>query len=228
MARSEPTTFPSGPSGAYLQESRDVCWSEPPDPLGLLIGSWTANQETSYEGVANDFLIGEDRIIRRVRWWGGYYYNDVPCEPGPAPIGFYLRIYLEADCLPSPPSYYHPVAEYFVEGAAGETFIGCQSELYPLYRYEADIDFHALGGVRYFLCVQMVVSEFGPPIWGRLAAASVTGCECAIFTNAYLEDWCLPISDIYGVSMDASQEFECDTPVAVQRSSWGRIRALFR
>ena len=193
-----------------------------------MIGSWTSIPETSYIGVANDFLIDEDRTLRTVRWWGGYYYDNAPCEPGPEPLGFYVRVYLEADCLPSPPRYHRPVAEYFVEGTAGETYVGCQGELYPLYRYEADIDFPASGGTRYFLCVQMVLAQLEPPLWGRLAAASVTGCECAIFTNAYLDDWCLPISVIYGISLDASQEFECDTPVTTQHTTWGKVRALYR
>jgi hypothetical protein len=33
---------------------------------------------------------------------------------------------------------------------------------------------------------------------------------------------------ILGFTADFSQEFECDTPVVVRQSSWGRIRALYR
>jgi hypothetical protein len=141
--------------------------------------------------------------------------------------GFNLRFYDSAQCLPDPPYYGHPIAEFIVVGNAGETSVGCQQDLYPLFRYEAEVNFSAAGGMGYWFGAQLAANE-GPSVWGRLAASTITGCESAFGVNQLQYwDW-MPLSDVFGFALDASQEFECDAPVAVQQSSWGRIRALYR
>ncbi len=226
-AQTEPTLFQPGPGGAPLPPNRDVCWSEPPDLDGYLVASdyvpgWGLEVE-----VANDFAFEADRTIGRVRWWGGYYQTPVPCEAGLVATGFNLRFYDSANCLPDPPYYGYPIAEFIIVGNAGETSVGCQQGLYPLFRYEADVNLSVVGGEVYWFGAQLAANE-GPSLWGRLAASTVTGCESAFGVNQLQYwDW-MHLSDVLGFALDVSQEFECDAPVAVQQSSWGRIRALYR
>ena len=141
--------------------------------------------------------------------------------------GFNLRFYDSAQCLPDPPVYGHPIAEFIVVGDAGETFVGCQQDVCPLFRYEAEVDFSASGGVGYWFGAQLAANE-GPSVWGRLAASSITGCESVFGVNQLQYwDW-VPISQATGFPVDASQEFECDTPVPTQHTTWGKLRALYR
>jgi hypothetical protein len=227
VARDSPARLQAGPGGAPPPPNRDVCWSEPPDLEGWLIfcdtidGYWVTGE------AANDIIFPSDATIVRARWWGGYDECAVPCDPGMVAPGFTLLFYEDDQCLPAP-DHSRPYAEIFVEGAAGETFVGCQSDLRPLYRYEAGVDVPVSGGVSYWFSALMSSHPF-PPVWGRLTAGVVTGCESA-FGMYSLEGWegWYPISELGGIPLDMSQELECDVPVAVQPCSWSRIKGLYR
>lgn len=219
----DPTFYHYGPGGDPLPPNPDMCWSEPPDLQGYLVSSEVIGEFGLETETANDFVLDGDGTITVVRWWGGYWTCADSCDPGMSAPGFYLRFYEDDDCLPT---VYGAYAEFFVEGSAGETYIGCQEGLRPLYRYEAEVNVPIIGGVRCWLSAQMASHGY-PPQWGRLAAGEVTGCESA-FRGGLLVPWWYPISDVFGVALDLSQEFECETPVAVEECSWGRTKGLYR
>ncbi len=229
IVQSEPTLFKLGPGGVPLPPNRDVCWSEPPDLEGILASSEVIGEHGLETQAANDFVFEVDRTIQRVRWWGGYYSNIVACDPGMVAPGFHLRFYTyeREPCRPDEPGD-DPYTEYFVQGPAGETLVGCIGDVYPLYRYETDVVLPIAGGVRYWFSAQMANHDY-PPQWGRLAAGTITGCESVVGPNGWLEQpWWQHPSEVFGFPVDFSQEFECDTPVPVQQTSWGKVRALYR
>jgi hypothetical protein len=221
-ASAGPTLGQPGPGGAPQSPSLDACWSQPPDLEGWLISSEVISEFGLATETAGDFILDDDRTITRIRWWGGYYSNDVPCDPGMTPAGFYLRFYeSDPDCLPALGP---PLIEIFVPGDAGQSLVGCGSGMFPLYRYEAPVSLSLLGGTRYWLSVQIADHPY-PPQWGRLAAAAVQGCDGAF--RAFLP-WWEPLEAIVGVPLDLGQELECDVPVAVQARTWGQVKALYR
>jgi hypothetical protein len=227
LAQTGPTLFQPGSGGAPLPPNRAVCWSEPPDLEGFGLSSEIIAIYGLETEVANDFVFDADRVIRRVRWWGEYWENTTPCEAGIVPPGFYLRVYHDFDCLPDEGEHGDPYAEYFAEGPAGEAFVACREDQFPIYSYEWDVEIPISAGVRYWMSIQMADHGF-PPQWGRLTTETTTGCVSA-FGGGWLEPpWWMTVTDVVGFPVDFSQEFECDTPVAVQQSSWGRIRALYR
>lgn len=226
-SRADLPLFQPGPGGAPLPPNRDVCWSEPPDLEGYLLSSEVIGEYGLESEIANDFVFEEDRTIRKIRWWGGYYGNDVPCEPGMVAAGFHVRLYRSDGCMTDPPYYGVPLAEWEVEGSAGETFVGCSQDGFPLYRYESLIDLDATGGTPYWLGIQMADHAY-PPQWGRLLTPTITGCESLFWTNAYFDWMWYPLSELIFFPLDASQEFECETPVPTQHTTWGKVRALYR
>lgn len=223
-------TIPTSPGPTPLQPNRDACWSELPNLNGEIVVSELFPEYALATRVANDFVFDEARTITKVRWWGGYYDNTAPCDPGATPTGFHLFFYTYEGCDPLdfPYGHWEPILEISVPGSAGETAVGCQSEWgWPLYRYEAQVDVPVPGGTRYWFVAQMEIHTY-PPIWGRLSAGTVTGCE-SLFGSHTLEGWFWdPVSYFFGHSLDVSQEFECETIVPVKESSWGRIKSSFR
>jgi hypothetical protein len=227
-AQTRPTLFQPGPGGAPLPPSRDVCWSEPPDLEGLIVSSEVIAMYGIETQAANDFVFDVDQTIRKARWWGGYYSNIQACDPGMVAPGFYLRFYNieEEPCRPNDPGD-DPYTEYFVQGPAGETLVGCVGDLYPLYRYEADLILPVTGGVRYWFSAQMADHGFQPQ-WGRLTAPTITGCESVAGPGIFDTPWWWTATEMIGFPVDFSQEFECESPVLVEPTSWGRVRALYR
>jgi hypothetical protein len=197
-----------GPGGAPLPPNRDVCWSEEPEPNGLLLASDQILTLGVESEIANDVTLDENRTITRVRWWGGYYNTIMPCGPGIAPPGLYLRFYENPGCLPLQFPHDNPYAEFVISGPAGEAFVCCQQETsFPLYRYETDVSVTVIGSVRCWFGVQMADHPF-PPQWGRLTAGTVTGCESVIWVNTIgWPEWD-PMTWVLGFPADVSQEFD--------------------
>lgn len=212
----------AGSEGAprVLESDREACWSEPGDLDGLLGSSEIAGMADLVTEIANDFMFSEDATITLMRWWGGSWAGN-GCGDHQISATWNLRIYDDAGCTPG-----HLLVEYIVGDYAGETFIYCQSGLYPIFVYEAPVTFAAAGGTRYWFSAQAGDHGTVEPQMGRLAAAVVTDCESA-FRSAYFgcPDW-TPAHEVFGYSYDASQEFECGA-VASRPTTWGVIKSLW-
>lgn len=224
LGQAEPQLHRPWPSIAPSLPNPNVCWSEPPDLEGWILTSEVIGDFGLESEVANDFVLDEASTIVRARWWGGYYGNTNPCDPGMAAPGFRLRFYEDLeDCLPTPG---YPLAEFVVEGTANETYVGCQQEEFPLFAYEAELNLPVTGGVRVWFSVQIADHGY-PPQWGRLATVEISGCESAFRAGWWWWGWD-PVGQVIGYSTDFSQEFDCETAVAVEECSWGRIKRLYR
>jgi hypothetical protein len=176
-------------------------WSEPPDLNGLLGSSEQILQLGLETELANDFIPTETTVTHAT-WWGGYFNNTTPCEPGIPTPGFNLEFFETDDCLPG-----QIIASISTTDFTEES-VGCQSDSYPLYKWGAYVAVDVVPGNRYWFCAQVADHAF-PPQGGRLASVNVVGCDGA-FRGAYFgypdwTDWC-----DYWVCPDFSQEFEGD------------------
>jgi hypothetical protein len=79
----------------------------------------------------------------------------------------------------------------------------------------------------YWFMAQAMDHTFPPQI-GRVASDEVRGCR-TMFRSVYFSylDW-TPVSAIFGVPYDASQEFECECTTPTTSTRWGKIKALYR
>ena len=200
---------------------RDVCWSEPADLNGMIGSSEQILRLGIETEMANDFMI-DGGVITRASWWGGYFENlDTPCEELPPSPGFNLRFYEDANCLPAALIADLPITDY------AEELIDCRWGFVPIYKWSADVDIEIDAATRHWFGAQMMDHPF-PPQAGRQAAIRITGCQSAFKSAAFgFPDW-TPCEDVFGVAFDVSQEFECEPPTPVARSTWGALRALYR
>jgi hypothetical protein len=184
-----------------VPSGRWVVWSEPANLDGVVASSEVISEDGFETETANDFVLNEDIRISRARWWGAYW-SVVDCNDIGYATHWNLRFYEDGGCLPSAVVYEQ------VNVPASETYVSCQSGLYPICKYEAEnLSFDPQIYVRYWFGAQ--ASDHGsPPQVGRLASAAVVGCESA-FKSEYFGyyDW-VPVSDPFGQSFDVSQEFE--------------------
>jgi hypothetical protein len=214
----------AGGGGAHnvVDSGRDVCWSEPADLNGLIASSEQMLAYGLETECANDFYFTvSQNNLWRARWWGGYWNNAVACDPGFYTALANVRFYDDGGCVPA-----NVLSEY-VNQDCHETSIGCQQGYYPLFSYYVDVwtvfDVNTL----YWFGAQIADHPF-PPQAGRLAAAAVTNCD-TVFKSAYFAypDW-TPAIDVFGQAFDCSQEFECNGIIAVQKTTWGSVKGLFR
>ncbi len=223
-AMAAPVAFEPGPGGPpnVVPSGRDVCWSEPADLNGLIASSEQILAFGLESEVANDFVPTGN--ISHVTFWGGYYNNSTPCSSGITTPGFNLKFYSDGGCVPSSTT---PDVAWIVATTFGETSVGCQSGAYPMFKWDIDVTVNATSGNLYWFGGQVLDHAF-PPQGGRLAAATVTGCD-SVFRSVYFgyPDW-TPGIDVFGVAFDASQEFTCGGVVATQPSTWGQIKGLYR
>ena len=101
---------------------------------------------------------------------------------------------------------------------SNETFVYCQSGIYPIFRYEVEnLGFNSQANTLYWFGAQAADHAF-PPQCGRVASAAIVGCD-TVFKSAYFgyPDW-TPAIDVFGVAFDASQEFEAFT---IPPPDWG-------
>jgi hypothetical protein len=184
-----------------LPRNDRAMWSEPPDLNGNMAASEIIPRYNLEIEMANDFVPTEPWIVH-VTWWGGYFNNTDPCEPGIPPSSFNLRFYEATNCLPGT-----TILE-ILNLTASEEFLLCQGDQYPIYQYEADVLVEVSPGNAYWFSAQMSDHDF-PPQWGRLCSARIVECESA-FRSEYwgFPDW-TPVSggDIFW-PYDLSQEFE--------------------
>lgn len=198
---------------------RDVCWSEPADLEGDAYSSEIIDMYGLVTECANDFIL-EGNLITKVIFWGEW--EGVPnCEPPQATPGFNFKFYEDQACLPGA-----LIADLSITDFTEEE-VGCWNGFYPQYKWSADVSVDIVAGNRYWFVAQMKDHVF-PGQHMRIGAFDVTGCESA-FKSAFFSypDW-VPISDLEGNVWDASQEFECEQGTAVEVTSWGRIRTLYR
>ncbi len=206
---SAPTLFMGG-SGApnVVATGRDASWSEPPDLNGLIGSSEQILAFGLESELANDFVLNDAYgYIGLVTFWGGYYNNSTPCSAGIATPGFNLKFYSDGGCVPASTT---PDVAWIVAtiGAFNETSMGCQQGVFPMFRWDIYyVNVNVTTGNLYWFGAQMLDHAF-PPQGGRLAAASVTGCD-TVFRSVYFgyPDW-TPAIDIFGVAFDCSQEFQ--------------------
>ncbi len=203
-----------------IEGSRDACWSEPPDPEGL-IGSSEQILDYGLESeLANDFVPPGD-VISHATWWGGYYGNSNPCVPGVPTPGFNLRFYEDAGCVPGT-----VIADISVT-TFNEESMGCQGGYYPLFKWDTDVNVPLVAGNLYWFGAQLKDHPF-PPQGGRLAAGVVTGCE-SMFKSAFFSypDW-TRTTDVWDRALDMSQEFVCGAPSRALPTTWGAVKGLYR
>ncbi len=196
-----PTMSGGGGGGTNVPDSdRDPLWSEPPDFEGLIASSEVIGQYALETEIANDFYFTTNSTISTARWWGGYWNNNGCGDIGVA-THWNLRFYDDGGCVPLT-----VLAEY--PGAfANETNVYCQGGFYPIFQYQAPVSFQVSANTLYWFSAQVADHSF-PPQCGRVASASVIGCDTA-FKSAYFSypDW-TPVIDVFGFSFDASQEFD--------------------
>jgi hypothetical protein len=205
-----PTMSVYGEGGGTYDSDRTVIWSDPPDALGS-IGS---AQEDPISGLdtrlANDFEVATETTICLWRWWGGFWNGDPV-----APDGFLMEWFMDAGCVPD----VAPMATY-------------QADSYNQQPYETEVEYSveydvAFGPGLYWFSTAALLTF--PPQWGRLAATGIQVCD-TVFRSAYFgyPDW-TPAIIVFGYAFDASQEMEdeCE-PTAVEESSWGAIKSLYR
>lgn len=181
------------------REDRNALWSDPPDLYGLIGSSEQILQYGLETEIANDFILSDD-LVTRVTFWGGYYNNSVPCDPGIPTPGFNFEFFEDANCLPGERIMNLVITDY------RETPIGCQSGMYPVYEWSAPVELTFVPGVRYWFCAQFRDHGF-PPQAGRLQSVSIQGCDSQ-FRSAYFgyPDWMWTCSEIFE-TCDFSQEF---------------------
>jgi hypothetical protein len=178
-------------------------WSEPPDLNGLIVTSEVILPYGIDRNIANDFVPTES-VITHATWWGGYFQTDVPCDPGVPTPGFNLRFYEDAGCLPG-----SMIADIVITQFAEES-VGCQSDLYPLFKWGTDLTVDVVPGNGYWFAAQIKDLVF-PPLGGRLSSMDIVGCDSAMWDPLGIgEDFWAPIGDIFGYEIDFSQEFNGD------------------
>jgi hypothetical protein len=200
--------------------SRDVCWSEPVDLNDYTLSSEIIAMFGLESELANDFLVATDAMISHAIGYGGYY-NWVPGDPPITSLNW--KFYSDGGCVPD------QLLEVYT-GLGVETFIGCDSFGYPIYKYERDIYFNVMGNELYWMGLQATDHPF-PPQWGRTGTGTiVTNCD-TLFKSAYFGyPYWIPASDLVGAPYDAAQEFECGggPPTTTKSTTWGKVKALFR
>jgi hypothetical protein len=223
-ASADPALFHPGtgvPNPA--QGDTRACWSEPPDLNGLVASSEQILIYGLESETANDF-VPTDTPLTHVTFWGGAYNNSTPCQAGSPVPGLNLRFYEDAGCVPG--ALFAEI--YLVAGQYTEESAGCQSGMYPLYKWGADVSVDVVASSLIWFSGQIADHAF-PPQFGRLATSAVTGCD-SMFRCAYLgyPDWTNGDDGVGGFVFDVSQEFECGGAVPARESSWGRIKSTFR
>jgi hypothetical protein len=211
----------AGGGGMNVVESgRSVVWSEPANLDGLIASSEVIAQFGLETEIANDFFLTANNTITIARWWGGYYNNNGCSDIGIA-TNWNLRFYDDGGCVPL------TTLSETLGAFANETFVYCQGGFYPIFKYEVATSVPVTGNTLYWFGAQAADHAF-PPQCGRIASASVVGCD-TVFKSAYFSfpDW-TPGIDVFGVAFDASQEFEnfCITPT--EKTTWGAVKALYR
>jgi hypothetical protein len=217
-----PSLSAGGGGMNVLDTGRNVAWSEPPNLDGLIASSEVIGDFGLESEIANDFVLGQNDLVTLARWWGGYY-NGNGCGDTGYGTNWNLRFYDDGGCVPN------NVIYETVGASANETSIGCQAGLYPLFSYEVDcVNVPVLANTLYWFGAQCGNHVF-PPQVGRLASAQVVNCE-SVFKAPFFAfpDWVAAI-DVFGVSVDFSQEFEvftCITPTV--KTTWGAVKGLYR
>jgi len=218
-ALAQPASYvPASGVPNIVPSGRDVCWSEPADLNGSIGSSEQILAFALETELANDF-VPTDALSKAI-WWGGFWSNTVPCVSGITTPGFNLRFFEDAGCIPGTILADLSITTFTEEVA------GCNANGQPLFKWGADIAVSTTAGNLYWFDAQMKDHAF-PPQAGRLAAGVITGCD-TVFRSVYFgfPDW-TPAIDVFGYAFDASQEFECGI-TAVQPSTWGQIKGLYR
>jgi hypothetical protein len=210
---------PGGGGHDLLPGGRDACWSEPPDLEGNAISSEIINDFGIVTECANDFVLGGNLITKATFW--GEWEGMQDCQPPQPTPGFNFKFYEDQACLPGT-----LIADLSITDFT-EEMVGCWHGFDPQYKWSADISVDIVAGNRYWFVAQMKDHVF-PGQHMRIGALGITGCESA-FRSDYFSypDW-VPISGMGSSPLDVSQEFECEQGTAVERTSWGAIRTLFR
>ncbi len=196
-----PSLSAGGGGMNVLNSGRQVVWSEPPNLEGLIASSEVIGDFGLETEIANDFTIPwSSGGIYIARWWGGYY-NGNGCGDIGVATNWNLRLYDDNGCAPG------SLLQEFIGQHTNETFVHCQAGSYPIFQYEASVSFSILSDTRYWFSSQASSHGF-PPQVGRLASASVVGCE-SMFRSAYFSfpDWTWSL-DVFGLDFEASQEFD--------------------
>ena len=213
----------AGGGGTNVQASgRDLLWSEPPNLDGLIASSEVIGSLGLVTEIANDFFLTSDgHTVFLARWWGGYW-NNYGCGDIGYATNWNVCFYDDGGCMPL-----NVLSEY-PGSYSDETFVYCQSGVYPIFQYEACVAQPIVGNTLYWFSAQAADHTF-PPQVGRVASAGIVACD-TVFRSAYFAfpEW-TPAIDVFGVTFDASQEFDmiCGS-VPVQQTTWGAVKALYR
>ncbi len=211
---------PRGGSG-----NRDASWSQPVDVNGSYVGSEVIGQFGLEDECADDFLVGEAGpvVLTHVTWWGGEY-QYIPGDPEMS--AFNLIFYNDnAD-----PGLCGPADEPFtaVYGLSPQIETIFDEFGLALRKYDLDVEITLPGSLRLWLVAQ-ASDHIYPPQWARFESLDSPECP-AHFRSVFFgyPDW-VPVHDLIGDFEGASFELTWHSePTAVEPSSWGRIRALYR
>jgi hypothetical protein len=179
------------------------CWCEPADLNGLIGSSEQILSLGLDSEIANDFAWPPNAGgIGTTVWWGAFFNNSTPCASGIVTPGFNLRFYSDDGCRPGAIAADLSITDFTEES------IGCRAGVYPLFEWSTTTVVNIVEGL-YWFAPQMRDHAFAPQA-GRLASASVVGCE-SVFRSAYFgfPDW-TPVIDAFGVEVDFSQGFGGD------------------
>lgn len=204
VSGAQAANFSPGAGGGGMNvvpSGRTVVWSEPANLDGFIASSEVISEYDFETELANDFTVTDELGINIARWWGGYF-NGYGCSDIGYGTHWNLRFYEDGGCTPSTVLYEQ------VNAPASETYVSCQGGFYPIFQYQVDVlSFAPQANVLYWFGAQAADHVY-PPQVGRLASASVVGCDSAL-KSAYLgyPDW-TSVGDVFGVWFDVSQEFE--------------------
>jgi hypothetical protein len=165
--------------------------------------------------VASDFVSPIGPPVNMVTVYGG------PWGGNWTPTSFNIRFYDDGGCVPVSLIYEHlgeTGSSTFDHTDPGDTF--------SIYKIEIPVNFAAAAGSLFWVSVQ-AANHPGPEQWGIELTNVVQSCE-DVFKGAYFgfPNW-VPQSAVPEIR-DARIEVSYGEPVAVQSTTWGRVRGLFR
>ncbi len=208
-----PRSGPPRPGG----EDEEACWSQTFDLNGNKISSEIIGAFDLESELADDFRIpaGSGQIARVVGWGGPY--NWAPGDPDVT--AFNLYFYDDGGCVPA-----NRIQTYLAQ-TGSVTFIGYDGFGFPTYQCAFDVAVTVVPDTIYWWSLQAADHVF-PPQWGRQQAHSVMQCD-AMFRSEFFSypDW--TPADVIG-PFDCSQEIWCAEPVAVEPTTWGTVKGLYR
>jgi len=181
--------------------------------------------------VADDYTSPGDEAIEKIQWWGGFFNHTAPAvQPG----SWIISIYDDpGNCDPGlagtdPETPTAPLFQRVITAFTTSPDLTGADD----YEYSAVLDGGANGdaipqdaGRVYWISIQAFMDFATLGQWGWNAADGVTGCTSVqLFPLLGTVTWTLPASGLDR----AFCLYYVDDPIAVEASTWGSVKALFK